>query len=103
MNTVNFQVAGIRYRQADFEKANDHQGDRLTLKAEPTNKYDPYAIQVLAGKAMIGYVPHTHTALLTEIVNDPQGDLHCVATNVWPGGCCARAMWAGVVETKGTL
>ena len=49
MKTMQFEVAGVKFRHADFLKANISRGDRLTLTPEPTNQFDALAIKIMKG------------------------------------------------------
>ena len=50
-----FLIAGISFYQKNLENINFE--SQLILKAEPTNKYDKEAIQILFDNKCIGYVP----------------------------------------------
>jgi len=80
-----FELAGISHRHADYVLANVQRGDALTLKCEPTNKFDPNAIMVFKDNIQIGYVPKTHTLLLKAAVLSDRVTSHADA--VWPRGC----------------
>lgn len=56
-----FAVAGIRYRVADYYKANVRTGDVVSLHWELTNQHDPWATAVLKNGIKIGYVPREET------------------------------------------
>lgn len=80
-----FELAGISHRHADYLRANVQRGDALTLKCEPTNKFDPDAIMVCKGDIQIGYVPRTHTLPIKAAVQSDRAT--CIADAVWPRGC----------------
>ena len=84
MKTHQFEVAGVKFRAKAFKDAEVARGDRLTLKREPENKYDPKAIAVYKGEHHIGYVPRTHNQALGEDMNREHGV--CVDA-VWKLGC----------------
>lgn len=85
MKTFQFEIAGIKFRAADYDRAQVTRGDRLTLRPEPTNKYDPLAIAVYKGEVQIGYVPRTHNRDRT---------LHeALKTRPAEVGCCVDAAW----------
>ena len=92
--TFQFEVAGVNHRLPDYVKANVSRGDPLTLKPEPTNKYDVHAIAVFAGGLQIGYVPRTHNQLIKAAVNE--GRVRCIVNVVWPRGCWA---WVDAYES----
>lgn len=53
-----FSVKGIPYKAERIEAAKVIQvGDKLTLKRQLDNEYDPYAIQILLGEEQLGFVP----------------------------------------------
>ena len=51
--------AGLKFRpapaRAHWESLDD--GAELTLEAEPSNKYDRYAVKLISGEHHVGYVP----------------------------------------------
>jgi hypothetical protein len=95
MKTLKFQVAGVSYRLANFQRADLVPGSVLKLKREPGNTYDPNAVQVYAGPYHIGYVPRTHNKLLVDVFCDPEqlSTLKCSVLSIWHGGCVATATW----------
>lgn len=94
MKTFQFEVAGVNHRLSDYVRAKVGRGDPLTLKPEPTNKYDVHAIAVYAGDIQIGYVPRTHNQLIKAAVNE--GRVRSTVNVVWPRGCWA---WVDVYES----
>jgi hypothetical protein len=52
-----FFVAGVQFHQLKTVIKGIQPGDILTLRAEPTNKYDPNAVRIELGDVMLGYVP----------------------------------------------
>lgn len=69
MNKVNsFFVAGLKFGQ-HRQIPNLKSGERIVLRANPDNEYDPNAIELLVPKNdhefwMIGHVPRSDTYLL---------------------------------------
>ena len=53
------EIAGIRYRkEAALAAYRNYQLDSdVVLLREPTNQYDPNAVQVLFGNLLVGYLP----------------------------------------------
>jgi hypothetical protein len=66
---VRFHIAGIEYRG----NLDNYLGEFVgTFKAEPTNKYDPNAIKILAPDGHhVGYVPKDMTAEVRKVTNLP--------------------------------
>lgn len=89
MKTFQFEVVGAKFRAADFAQAEVTRGDRLTLKPEPTNQYDPLAIAVYKGETHIGYVPRTHNKdrLLHEALKERPQEVGCCVDAAWKLGC----------------
>jgi len=87
MKTLQFEVAGVKFRRKAFDEAKVQRGDRLELKPEPTNKYDPHAIQIVKDGQHIGYVPRTHNKEIVEAIKTRPADVGCCADAVWASGC----------------
>ena len=66
---VRFHIAGIEYRG----NLDNYLGEFVgTFEAEPTNKYDPNAIKILAPDGHhVGYVPKDMTAEVRKVTNLP--------------------------------
>lgn len=59
----------------------------LSIVREPTNKYDPNAVAVMWGRAMLGYVPRGLAAQLAPLI-DKGVEFKCAkAPNVMWGVC----------------
>lgn len=77
-NYYNFNVVGMRYRNARTKKliAGLVPGDLLFLEADPDNGYDENAIKVTfydlvkSKEVLIGYVPADETTVIEEIVDE---------------------------------
>ena len=69
---VRFHIAGIEYRG----NLDNYLGEFIgTFEVEPTNKYDPNAIKILAPDGHhVGYVPKDMTAEVRKVTNPP---CHC--------------------------
>lgn len=66
---IDFYVTGWRHYQGETVLAELLPGTLLKLCLEPTNKYDPFAIQVLSpSQKLLGYVPVYYSRYLDEIV-----------------------------------
>lgn len=52
-----FAIAGFRYYDGAKELPHLVTGATLTLRAEPTNPYDDFAVEIFHGAAKLGYVP----------------------------------------------
>lgn len=52
-----FAIAGFRYYDGPKELAGLAAGARLTLRPEPANPHDPFAVEIFHGPAKLGYVP----------------------------------------------
>lgn len=52
-----FAIAGFRYYDGPTELPRLTAGTTLTLRAEPENPHDPFAVEILHGSAKLGYIP----------------------------------------------
>ncbi|HOY57414.1 MAG TPA: HIRAN domain-containing protein [Verrucomicrobiota bacterium] len=52
-----FAIAGFRYYDGAKELPRLAAGAKLTLRAEPSNPYDSFAVEVFHGQVKLGYVP----------------------------------------------
>lgn len=66
MSQFNFELAGVKFRREAYLSAKVANNDVLTLKPEPTNKYDPNAVQVFKGEIHIGYVPREFSSMVAD-------------------------------------
>ena len=83
--TINrFPVAGFQYYQGESVICLLRPGDTLTLKAEPTNPHDLYAVEVFAGRVKLGYVPRTDNKHISRMLRDGLG-LTCEVDVATPG------------------
>jgi len=63
-------VAGAAYHQAQEAAATLNAGDRLVLRREPGNDYDPRAIEVRTRSgAKLGYVPRVDNHALASLID----------------------------------
>lgn len=91
-----FAIAGFRYYDGAKELPRLATGAKLTLRAEPSNPYDSFAVEVFHGRVKLGYVPrfcnrHISRLLLgavpvaceVEQVNPHAAPWEAVAVNVY--------------------
>jgi hypothetical protein len=52
-----FPIAGFRHYAGAASIRALTPGTRLTIRIEPTNPYDSFAVEILHGPAKLGYVP----------------------------------------------
>ncbi len=50
-------IAGFRYYDGHEALPELRPGTSLTLRAQPDNPHDPYAVEILHGRTKLGYVP----------------------------------------------
>jgi hypothetical protein len=63
-------VAGTPYHEAPASLRGLRPGDRVDLRREPDNRYDPRAVEVrTASGAMLGYVPRTDNQALCNLMD----------------------------------
>ena len=56
-------------------------GDRLRLKAEPDNPFDPQAVAVYRDKRKIGYIPRAHNWKIAPYLNNGHRKLYRAFVN----------------------
>jgi hypothetical protein len=91
-----FSVAGFQYYGGSALVRRLKPGAQLDLLREPTNPYDPFAVEIYRGKVKLGYVPRSdnkHISRLLEqgaklecrvIEADPEaGEWNRVRVEVW--------------------
>lgn len=64
MTLLRCHIAGIPHRKPDLSQVNVE--DKVQLKPEPDNKFDPNAIRVFHGETFLGYIPKTETATVRQ-------------------------------------
>ncbi len=79
-----FCVAGFQYYQGESVIGSLHPCDTLTLKAEPTNPHDYYAVEIYADCVKLGYVPRTDNKHISRMLRDGI-DLVCEVDEAAPG------------------
>ena len=65
-----FPIAGFRYYDGTKELPALTVGTRLTLRAEPTNPHDPFAVEILHGPTKLGYVPRFCNRHISRLLQD---------------------------------
>jgi hypothetical protein len=79
-----FPVAGFQYYQGESVIGVLRPSDTLTLKAEPTNPHDYYAVEIFADRAKLGYVPRTDNKHISRMLRDGI-NLACEVDEAVPG------------------
>jgi len=57
-----FPIAGVQHHRIKDVLSKLEEGQWLTLRTEPTNKFDPNAIRIEFKDTMLGYVPKMRSA-----------------------------------------
>lgn len=70
-----FHIAGFTYYDGVDVFHELKIGTVVTLKAEPTNGYDPNAVEIYYNQSKLGYVPKTDNKLLSKFMNLGYHDL----------------------------
>ncbi len=65
-----FAIAGFRYYDGAKELPGLVAGTKLTLRAEPANPYDSFAVEILHGPAKLGYVPRFCNRHISRLLQD---------------------------------
>ena len=71
-----FSVAGFRYYQGKTVINWLNPGDRLTLKAEPGNPHDSFAVEIFHGRTKLGYVPRSDNKHISRLLQ-AQAEVIC--------------------------
>lgn len=68
--SITFTVVGGYYRSkaAQEEYINLEKASPISLRREPGNRYDPYAVKVISDRKHIGYVPKDLSRLVTDVI-----------------------------------
>ena len=69
--SITFTVVGGYYRSkaAQEEYINLDKASPISLRKEPDNRHDPYAVKVLSDRKHIGYVPKDLSRLVTDVID----------------------------------
>ena len=71
MNTTPpFPIAGFRYYNGELAFPALQPGTALTLRAQPDNPHDPWAVEILHGGWKLGYVPRCCNRQLSRLLQD---------------------------------
>ena len=63
-----FSIAGFQYYDGPQVIGRIRSGDRLTLKAEPANPYDEFAVEIFYGKTKLGYIPRSDNRHISRLL-----------------------------------
>lgn len=63
-----FYIAGFQYYEGPSLAGRFHTGTPLSLRAEPENPYDPFAVEILLGRTKLGYVPRTDNKHISRLL-----------------------------------
>lgn len=78
-----FFVAGVQHHDLHKVIGDLEEGDELYLHPEPTNKFDPNAIKIMANDTMIGYVPKKFSSEVAAAL-EIGDELICTITHLDP-------------------
>ena len=80
-----FYIAGVQFHELKRIINALEEGDLLTLVPEPTNKFDPNAVAIVAGDVMCGYVPKKFSAEISALIEvDGVDNLTCEIVELNP-------------------
>ena len=98
-----FYVAGVQFREDWESRLSELEvGDDIDLIPEPTNKYDQYAVKVLFGSTMLGYVPAKtgESKIVTMLMEKYPNSIVGVVTKVDPKEKPWNALQIKVMKEK---
>ena len=70
MPTWTMKVAGVTFEGREVVVRKLKIGEELTLVREPTNKYDPNAVQIVSRIGQIGYIPRADAAWIAPLMDN---------------------------------
>lgn len=76
-----FSIAGFRYYDGNEALPELQAGTPLTLRAQPDNPHDPFAVEILHGRTKLGYVPRFCNRHLSRLLQSDVS-LTCEVANV---------------------
>ncbi|MBE7502219.1 MAG: hypothetical protein HS113_18350 [Verrucomicrobiales bacterium] len=65
-----FAIAGFRYYDGPAELPHLTAGAKLSLRAEPGNPHDAFAVEIFHGPAKLGYVPRFCNRHISRLLQD---------------------------------
>jgi len=75
-----FYVAGVQFHELKTIAHEINNGDFLQLVLEPTNQYDPNAVQIHFKDVMLGFVPKKFSAMVSGYITiEP---VTCMVVNI---------------------
>jgi len=83
-----FDLAGFSYYDGVTVFNELKIGSSLRLAVEPTNAYDPHAVEIYFGDTKLGYVPRSNNRVISKFLNLGYTDLFEVLINrITPDAC----------------
>jgi hypothetical protein len=79
-----FTVAGFQYYKGPKIIGSVRPGDTLELAAEPQNRHDEFAVQILYREKKIGYVPRSDNRHISRLLQE-KVRLECTVAEAHPG------------------
>lgn len=62
-------IAGFQYYQGPEAENYLREGDQLSLKREPQNQYDQYAVEVYLEREKLGYLPRKENKIIARMMD----------------------------------
>ena len=89
-----YSIVGMQFRNADWLHKEPPKDPAVTLKREPSNKYDTNAIQVWADDQHVGYIPKKDNVGLSKSMDKDGKDIAGVflSQERWLAGCRDRRL-----------
>lgn len=69
-----YSIVGTDHRKSDQFLREQPIGAPAVLVREPTNRFDPNAIQVWVGGKFVGYIPKKQNAVLAQFIDQQGGN-----------------------------
>ena len=87
MKPIKFYIAGVKFHQYKSVLSDVSEGNDLQLIPEPTNKFDPNAVQIHFDNgdkaAFIGFVPKKYSSEISGLLEIGK-ELECIVTKFNP-------------------
>ena len=67
---MTLKIAGMKFHEGVDIIEDVHDDEELTLILEPDNKFDRFAVKVMIEGTMLGYVPATHSKIISTLIEN---------------------------------
>jgi len=79
---VDFYIAGFTYWDGPFVAQELKIGDRLSVRHECNNQFDPNAVAIYYRDKKLGYIPRTHNAPISQFLSNGYNIYMAIVTQI---------------------